>query len=227
MAMPEPTKPASESTQSTAARAGILHRIRAANADLGNATREDDYSAIAHDYQRTSTLSRAAILELFKEQLREYDAVVYESAPSAIRETIATVFAANGQHSAVASSSVPQEWLPENARQIGASNPSIEELNQTEGVVVTCEAAIAHTGTIILKDARMMSLLPDRLLCIVREDQVVETVPEAFARLQPFAASALTFISGPSATADIEMTRIRGVHGPRFLDIVLVHSETA
>jgi len=64
--------------------------------------------------------------------------------------------------------------------------------------------------------------LPDRLLCVVREGQVVETVPEAFGRLQAFAAEALTFVSGPSATADIEMTRIRGVHGPRFLDVVLV-----
>jgi L-lactate dehydrogenase complex protein LldG len=74
----------------------------------------------------------------------------------------------------------------------------------------------------VLKDARRLTLLPDRLLCVVREDQVVETVPEAFARLQSLAADALTFVSGPSATADIEMTRIRGVHGPRFLDVVLV-----
>lgn len=61
-----------------------------------------------------------------------------------------------------------------------------------------------------------------RFLGVVHQDQVVETVPEAFARLQPFAADALTFVSGPSATADIEMTRIRGVHGPRLLDVVLV-----
>jgi L-lactate dehydrogenase complex protein LldG len=95
-------------------------------------------------------------------------------------------------------------------------------MDKAEGAVVTCEVAIAHTGTIVLKDARRLTLLPDRLLCVVREEQVVETVPEAFARLQSFAADALTFVSGPSATADIEMTRIRGVHGPRFLDVVLV-----
>lgn len=217
-------EPASESTT---AREVILNRIRAANSDLKAAPREDDYAAIAHAYQRTSTLSRPAILELFKEQLREYDAVVYESAPSTVRETIAAAFAADGQHSAVASSSVPQAWLPEGVRQIADANPSIEDLNLAEGAIVTCEVAIAHTGTIILKDARTLSLLPNRLLCVVKNHQVVETVPEAFARLQPLAASALTFISGPSATADIEMTRIRGVHGPRFLDVVLVHSETA
>jgi L-lactate dehydrogenase complex protein LldG len=90
------------------------------------------------------------------------------------------------------------------------------------GALSGCEVAIAHTGTIILKGARKLTLLPDRYLCVVYENQVVETVPEAIAALEKFSAEPLTFISGPSATADIEMTRIRGVHGPRFLDIVLV-----
>jgi L-lactate dehydrogenase complex protein LldG len=70
--------------------------------------------------------------------------------------------------------------------------------------------------------ARRLTLVPDRHLCILRAEQVVETVPDAFDRLAPYATHPLTFISGPSATADIEMTRIRGVHGPRFLDVVLV-----
>src|SRR5579885_3088347 len=91
-----------------------------------------------------------------------------------------------------------------------------------EVAISGCEGAIAHTGTIIIKGSRRITLLPERLLCVVYASQVVETVPEAFARLQPLAAEPLTFISGPSATADIEMTRIRGVHGPRFLDVILL-----
>ena len=69
-----------------------------------------------------------------------------------------------------------------------------------------------------------MTLLPDRFLCVVYENQIVDAVPEAIAGLEQFKTEPLTFISGPSATADIEMTRIRGVHGPRFLDVVLVRN---
>lgn len=220
--MTEPTTLAS-----AAARAAILDRIRATNSDVDAATRNADYEAIERSYQQTSGLSRAAILAMFTEQLREYDASVHEAAPSAIRSAIEAVFAANGQHSAVAAEHIPQEWLPECVRREDAERTSIEALNQAEGAIVACEIAIAHTGTLVLKDARTLSLLPDHLLCVVREEQVVETVPEAFARLQPLAADAMTFISGPSATADIEMTRIRGVHGPRFLDVVLVRGESA
>jgi len=100
-------------------------------------------------------------------------------------------------------------------------------LNACDGIITTCTVAIAFTGTIVLthgpgEGARRLTLVPDRHLCVVRAEQVVETVPEAFERIGAPAGRPVTFISGPSATADIEMTRIRGVHGPRFLDVVLV-----
>jgi L-lactate dehydrogenase complex protein LldG len=87
--------------------------------------------------------------------------------------------------------------------------------------------AIAFTGTIILRHGagegtRALTLIPDYHLCVVFADQVVETVPEGFERLRGMETSPLTTISGPSATADIEMTRVKGVHGPRFLDVILV-----
>jgi len=87
--------------------------------------------------------------------------------------------------------------------------------------------AIAETGTVILQSVpgqgrRAVTLVPDYQLCVVREEDVVETVPEAMARLQETAELPTTFFSGPSATADIEMTRIKGVHGPRYLDVVLM-----
>jgi L-lactate dehydrogenase complex protein LldG len=95
------------------------------------------------------------------------------------------------------------------------------------GVPPGSTIAIAETGTVVLQSVvgqgrRAVTLVPDYHLCVVRVEDVVETVPEAFERLQATAGVATTFVSGPSATADIEMTRIKGVHGPRFLDIILV-----
>jgi L-lactate dehydrogenase complex protein LldG len=101
------------------------------------------------------------------------------------------------------------------------------ELNAFEGVLTLAMLAIAETGTVVLQNTagqgrRAATLVPDYHCCIVQEADVVETVPEAMARLQATATLATTFVSGPSATADIEMTRIKGVHGPRFLDVILV-----
>jgi len=103
------------------------------------------------------------------------------------------------------------------------------ELDQIDGVVTSATIAIAETGTLVLQNApgqgrRALSLVPDYHCCIVAVEDIVATVPEAFARLQATASLPTTFISGPSATADIEMTRIKGVHGPRFLDVLLVRS---
>lgn len=103
---------------------------------------------------------------------------------------------------------------------------SYEVLDRSEGILTTCAVAIALTGTIILRHARSgrraITLIPDYQLCIVRASQVVETVPEAIRELESPSRSPITTVSGPSATADIEMTRIKGVHGPRRLAVILV-----
>ena len=101
------------------------------------------------------------------------------------------------------------------------------EIDRGQGVITGCVAAIAFTGTIILQHGardgrRALSLIPDYHLCVVFADQVVETVSEGFDRLEGMETSPLTTVSGPSATADIEMARVKGVHGPRFLDVILV-----
>ncbi|HET8635417.1 MAG TPA: LUD domain-containing protein [Acidobacteriaceae bacterium] len=206
----------------SAARAAILGRIRKANSSVQAGSPVVDYAAIAREYQQLANMGRAAVLETFAERLREYDARVYQASPATVAETIRTALGEYGQQSALVADAFPKEWLPEGFDWRAEADVDVGAMEKAEGAVVTCEVAIAHTGTIVLKDARRLTLLPDRLLCVVREEQVVETVPEAFARLQAFATEALTFVSGPSATADIEMTRIRGVHGPRFLDVVLV-----
>ncbi|HKQ88110.1 MAG TPA: LUD domain-containing protein [Candidatus Acidoferrales bacterium] len=105
-------------------------------------------------------------------------------------------------------------------------NLSYADLDRAEGVLTTCAVAIALTGTIILRHGRSgrraMTLIPDYHLCIVRASQVVETVPEAIRELESPTRSPITTISGPSATSDIEMTRIKGVHGPRRLAVILI-----
>lgn len=202
----------------------IIHRIRAANGPVNASSRSAEYEAIERAYQRAASMDREAILKTFIERLHEYDANVYEASLDTIAAAIAEILRSRQQKSAVVAQSFPQQLLPAGFAWQQEADATTEQLNTSEGAIAGCEIAIAHTGTIIVKDARRMTLLPDRFLCVVYEQQIVETVPEAMAALEKYKAEPLTFISGPSATADIEMTRIRGVHGPRFLDVVLVRN---
>jgi len=112
---------------------------------------------------------------------------------------------------------------------------SFDELDRVDGVLTGCTVAIAETGTIVLSGGptegrRAISLVPDLHICVVGEEQVVETVPEAMAQLGELVRAErrpLTFISGPSATSDIELNRVEGVHGPRLLIVLVVSKETA
>lgn len=197
----------------------ILGRIREANRNVRS---EKGYEEIAREYQCGPTMERSEILKVFSERLHEYDARVWQATERTIPAVIGEALIGPHGHAWMVSDGFPPGWLPEGMEWRNEAGADLRAVECAAGAVVTCEAAIAHTGTIVLRGMRKITLLPDRLLCVVRVDQVVETVPEAFVRLQPLAAEALTFISGPSATADIEMTRIRGVHGPRSLDVVLL-----
>lgn len=209
------------------ARELILARIRsAAGAQMpGDAAAERD--AIARNYLRGGRLDAEARLHLFTDRLRDYDAHVTETTARSLPQTIADLLHQHSQKKVIVADGLPAEILPQGFTFLSERDASVDDLNGCDGILTICTAAVASTGTIVLthgpgEGARKLTLLPDRHLCIVRADQVVETVPEAFDRLAPFATQPLTFISGPSATADIEMTRIRGVHGPRCLDVVLV-----
>lgn len=210
--------------EANATRAAILGRIRAASSAVDTVACRTEYVTIVRTYQQSRRMDRASILNMFAERLREYDAGVHKATSLTVSGTIGEVFQTRGQRSVVVANGFPQQWLPESLCWKPEAAADVEVLNTAEAAIVSCEIAIAHTGTIILKGARKVTLLPDFLLCVVGEDQVVETVPEAITHLQPFAADPLTFVSGPSATADIEMTRVRGVHGPRFLEVVLVEN---
>lgn len=203
----------------------ILNRIRAANGAANASPRPSGYESIERAYQQTASMDRATIITTFKERLHEYDAQVFEATPATLSSTIAEVLHSRSQKSAAVATGFPANDLPEVFTWQWEENLTTDQLNTVVCAVSGCEVAIAHTGTIILKGARKLTLLPDRYLCVVYEEQIVETVPEAISALQKIAAEPLTFISGPSATADIEMTRIRGVHGPRFLDVILVRNQ--
>lgn len=206
------------------AREAILNRIRTAN-NAANATAQAaEYPAIERNYQQAAALDREAILNIFADRLHEYDAHVFEAKPDTLAAIIVEVLKSHNQNSAIVADHFPQQSLPAGFVFQRESEVTTGQLNTAEYAISGCEVAIAHTGTIILRGARKLTLLPDRFLCIVHEDQVVGTVPEAIARLEQFKTEPLTFVSGPSATADIEMTRIRGVHGPRFLDVIVVRN---
>lgn len=184
-------------------------------------------SEIARKYQRSGTLSADERLHLFVKRLHDYDATVTRTDIAGLPHAIASITALHASKNWIVADSFPADWLPASGNFLQESQANIDDLNQCAGVLTTCTVGIAITGSIVLQHGpgegkRQTSLLPDRHLCVIQASQVVEAVPEAFDRLAPAATHPLTFISGPSATADIEMTRIRGVHGPRQLDIILL-----
>jgi len=210
----------------------VLRRIRAA---IGEAPADAEairaeWEALPRDYKRTASLEREAILELLEDRLRDYDASVARVKAGEVSAQIGRFLAERGKRRLVVPAGLTEalgESLPagfEFAVDEGMTNA---ELDTFEGVVTASTVAIAETGTVVLQHVpgqgrRAPTLIPDYHLCVVRAADVVETVPEAMARLAGTASLATTFFSGPSATADIEMTRIKGVHGPRFLDVILV-----
>jgi L-lactate dehydrogenase complex protein LldG len=167
------------------------------------------------------------VLELLADRLRDYDARVVRAGHSEVVAAAARMLAERKVRRMVVPTGLAAEWLPGGVEFVVDEGLSAAELDRVDGVMTGATLAIAETGTVVLQNVagqgrRAVTLVPDYHLCVVRVEDVVETVPEAMARLQATAGLATTFVSGPSATADIEMTRIKGVHGPRFLDVILV-----
>jgi L-lactate dehydrogenase complex protein LldG len=197
------------------ARAEVLARIRRA---LGP---EPAVPEVSRDYRTRGDLDLPALLDLLTDRLVDYRASVRPAAPDELPATLAAALAERGAERVVVPPGLPWD-LP---GAVADRDLTAAELDQVDGVVTGCAVAVAETGTIVLdagpdQGRRAITLVPDYHLCVVRADQVVQTVPEAIARLDP--GRPLTWISGPSATSDIELHRVEGVHGPRTLEVVLV-----
>ncbi len=199
------------------AREEILGRVRAA---IGRQPSND----IPREYRHTTQDG----LEQFLERLAHYDARAIQTTETELDAAVQATLKQRQAHDIIAPDGVPAGWLT--TVNPVKDNPPLnnDALDAADGVLTTCALAIAQTGTIVLDGGpgmgrRALTLLPDYHLCVVRAEQIVPSVPEALARLRT--TSPLTFISGPSATVDIEMVRVKGVHGPRTLDVIVVAAD--
>ena len=210
------------------ARAEVLRRIREAKGGVASAEAvQAGWGAIERRYRREATRPREAVLELLEDRLLDYDARVVRAGHSEVAVAGARMLLERRVLRMVVPLGMTAEWLPGGIEFVVDEGLAAAELDAVDGVMTGATLAIAETGTVVLQNVagqgrRAVTLVPDYHLCVVRVEDVVETVPEAMRRLQATAGLATTFVSGPSATADIEMTRIKGVHGPRFLDVILV-----
>jgi L-lactate dehydrogenase complex protein LldG len=177
-------------------------------------------------YRTQGELAGARLLDMLAERLADYRAAVRRTTPADLQATLRAALAERGARRVVVPSGLDLPALP-GTELIVDGDLSSHDLDALDGVITGAAVAIAQTGTIVLDGApdqgrRAITLVPDYHLCIVHADQVVELVPEAVGRLEPQAERPLTWISGPSATSDIELSRVEGVHGPRTLEVILV-----
>jgi L-lactate dehydrogenase complex protein LldG len=206
----------------------ILRRVRAATGgDSMEEAARMGWSAIPRLYKREGMRGSEQVLELFEDRLRDYDATVVRCARGDIARSVAGMLLERGKRRLVVPAGLVPEWLPAGCEFVVDNGFAATELDRFDGVLTGSTVAIAETGTVVLQNVagqgrRAVTLVPDYHLCLVRGEDVVEAVPEAMDLLRASSGLATTFISGPSATADIEMTRIKGVHGPRYLDVILI-----
>ena len=213
------------------ARETILWRVRHATHDVPEEERPEDVR-VEREYRAADDASREEIVARFAERTAEYEANVrrvgHDELPRAIEEALKR----RGVRRLVIPPYLPREWIPEGIeilRDAARSRLTNQELDGSDGVLTGCALGIAQTGTIVLdagraQGRRTLTLLPDYHLCVVREQQIVGLVPEAFVSLERAVKGegrAVTFISGPSATSDIELDRVEGVHGPRTLEVLI------
>jgi L-lactate dehydrogenase complex protein LldG len=214
------------------ARQEVLARI--ANAHRAAPPPDLRYEDISREYRTASDSSAEMLTELLVDRLMDYRALVRQCSVDDLGATIAHALAERDAHTVAAAAGLDPSWTSDLSLSVLTDEPSeddqlsVSELDGVDGVITGCAVAIAETGTLILDGSagqgrRVLTLIPDYHLCVVFVDQIVPDVPQALARLE--ATRPLTMISGPSATSDIELNRVEGVHGPRTLEVIIVGSE--
>jgi L-lactate dehydrogenase complex protein LldG len=203
------------------ARDAVLGRIRTALAAAPAGV------PVPRDYRVAGLLPRAAVVARFVERVEDYGATVVRAADPAA--AVAAALAATGARRVVVAADLAAGLRPAAVELVDDRELAAADLDSLDGALTTCAAACADTGSIALdggpgQGRRAITLVPDLHVCIVRADQIVETVPELLRALEPAAREGrpIVLVSGPSATSDIELDRVEGVHGPRRLVLVLV-----
>jgi L-lactate dehydrogenase complex protein LldG len=181
----------------------------------------------APGYRTRGDLTGVPLLDLLADRLTDYRAVVRRTTEAEFGAAVSAALEQRGVRRVVVPPGLSLPGLPAGVETVIDDGLSPQELDAVDGVITGAAVAIAETGTIVLdaspdQGRRAISLVPDYHLCIVHAAQVVEEVPEGVARLAARAYCPLTWISGPSATSDIELRRVEGVHGPRTLEVILV-----
>jgi len=183
---------------------------------------------VPREYRHVVELSD--LIGVLEDRLTDYRAVVHRGSAD-VAGTVRSILAgevppgaAGGAPVVVVPPGLPGEWLPEGITVLRDDGLSADTLAGLDGVVTGASVAVAETGTLVLdasadQGRRIITLLPDLHICVLRPEQVVASVPEAVARITP--GRPLTWISGPSATSDIELNRVEGVHGPRRLHVII------
>lgn len=204
-------------------RDGVLSSLRAA---LSHNTRHTTLSS-TRSYRIASDLDTRERRELLMDRLRDYRAHVVECESIDVAATVHELLTTHASRSVAVPADLPAEWLRDVTVPLHRDAPplSVADLDAIDSTVSGCAVAMARTGTIVLDSGphqgrRALSLIPDHLIVVIMDDQIVDLVPEGIARLRADATQ--TWISGPSATSDIELERVEGVHGPRTLDVILI-----
>lgn len=219
----------SRAAKDQAAKAAIMQRLRTALAVNPIEAVEVPRNYISSGEHEAGS---GPVIEVFADALRDYKANVVQVKPEGVGETIAQ--ALGDLQRIVVPAGLPQEWVEAlEGREVitdTAEKPlSNHELDQVDAVVTASRCAVSHTGTIMLDGAadqgrRAITLVPDTHVVVVRAEDVYPTVPQAVAVLGQNPTRPTTWIAGPSATSDIELIRVDGVHGPRNLHVVIVES---
>lgn len=211
----------------------ILGRVKDALQDVPENEQPRDFP-INRKYQTKGNGIQEDIIALFTQRIKEYEARVCRiNSKQQLKKKIFESCSREKVGKLVVPNGIPEDLLPGGVKILWDDTTlplTHQELDTSDGVLTYCALAVAQTGTIFLdggkrQGRRVLTLLPDYHLCIITESQIVETFPEAIAYFESSVKennTPLTLISGPSATSDIELSRVKGVHGPRRLEVFII-----